>query len=30
MTQALGLGHKFDTDIPSELPGNIPTREFYD
>lgn len=30
MTWALGLGHKFDTDIPSELPGNIPTREFYD
>ena len=30
MTHALGLGHKFDTDIPSELPGNIPTREFYD
>ena len=30
MTWKLGLGHKFDTDIPSELPGNIPTREFYD
>jgi penicillin-binding protein 2 len=30
MTQALGLGHKFDTDIPYELPGNIPTRAFYD
>ena len=30
MTWKLGLGHKFDTDIPSELAGNIPTREFYD
>ena len=30
MTFALGLGHKFDTDIPSELSGNIPSREFYD
>ena len=30
MTWKLGLGHKFDTDIPSELPGNIPTREVYD
>lgn len=30
MTQALGLGHKFDTDIPYELSGNIPTRAFYD
>ena len=30
MTHVLGLGHKFDTDIPAELPGNIPTREYYD
>ena len=30
MTQKLGLGHKFDTDIPYERPGNIPTREYYD
>lgn len=30
MTWKLGLGHKFETDIPSELAGNIPTREFYD
>lgn len=30
MTWALGLGHKFDTDIPYERPGNIPTREYYD
>ena len=30
MTQALGLGHKFDTDIPYELSGNIPTRAYYD
>ena len=30
MTWKLGLGHKFDTDIPSELSGNIPTSEFYD
>ncbi len=30
MTHKLGLGHCFDTDIPYELPGNIPTVEFYD
>lgn len=30
MTQNLGLGHKFETDIPYERPGNIPTRAFYD
>lgn len=30
MTYKLGLGHKFDTDIPYERPGNIPSREYYD
>lgn len=30
MTHKLGLGQKFDTDIPYEKTGNIPTREFYD
>lgn len=30
MTYRMGLGHKFDTDIPFELTGNIPTREYYD
>ncbi|MCR5013939.1 MAG: penicillin-binding protein 2 [Bacteroidales bacterium] len=30
MAWALGLGHKFDTDIPYEKSGNIPTREYYD
>lgn len=30
MTQVLGLGHKFDTDIPYERPGNIPSRAYYD
>ena len=30
MTQKLGLGHQFDTDIPYEKPGNIPPRAFYD
>ena len=30
MTQVLGLGHKFDTDIPYERPGNIPSRTYYD
>ncbi len=30
MTWALGLGHKFDTDIPYEKSGNIPSREYYD
>ena len=27
---SLGFGKKFDTDIPFELNGNIPTAEFYD
>ncbi len=30
MTYKMGLGHKFDTDIPYELSGNIPSREYYD
>lgn len=30
MMMAFGLGHKFDTDIPFELPGNIPSRAFFD
>ena len=30
MTHKLGLGHCFDTDIPYELPGNIPTVAYYD
>ena len=30
MTWAMGLGHKFDTDIPYEKSGNIPTRDYYD
>lgn len=30
MTQNFGLGHEFNTDIPYEKPGNIPTRAFYD
>ena len=30
MTQNLGLGHRFDTDIPYERSGNIPTRAYYD
>ena len=30
MTWAMGLGHRFDTDIPYEKSGNIPTREYYD
>ncbi len=30
MTQKMGLGHKFNTDIPSERPGNIPSRAYYD
>ncbi len=25
-----GFGHRFNTDIPFELPGNIPTREYFD
>lgn len=27
---AFGLGHRFDTDIPFEVPGNIPSREYFD
>lgn len=30
MTYKLGLGHKFNTDIPYERSGNIPSREYYD
>lgn len=30
MVNNLGLGKKFNTDIPYEKSGNIPTREFYD
>ena len=30
MTQKMGLGHKFNTDIPYERPGNIPSRAYYD
>ena len=30
MTHKLGLGHKFDTDIPYERSGNIPSRAYYD
>lgn len=30
MTYQLGLGHRFDTDIPYERSGNIPTVDFYD
>ena len=30
MTYKLGLGHTFGTDIPYEVKGNIPTREYYD
>lgn len=25
-----GLGHRFNTDIPFEVSGNIPSREYYD
>jgi penicillin-binding protein 2 len=25
-----GFGHRFDTDIPFELPGNIPSRAYFD
>lgn len=25
-----GLGHRFDTDIPFETPGNVPTVEYFD
>ena len=30
MTWNLGLGHTFDTDIPYEKSGNIPTVSYYD
>ena len=30
MTYNLGFGHKFKTDIPYEVAGNIPSREYYD
>ena len=30
MTYKLGLGHPFNTDIPFEKSGNIPSREYYD
>ena len=30
MVNKLGLGKRFNTDIPYEKSGNIPTREFYD
>ena len=30
MTWNLGLGHVFDTDIPYERSGNIPTSAYYD
>lgn len=30
MTSKMGLGHKFNTDIPYERSGNIPTCEDYD
>lgn len=30
MTYNLGLGRKFNTDIPYERSGNIPSREYYD
>ena len=30
MTAKLGFGQRFGTDIPSELKGNIPSREYYD
>ncbi len=30
MTYKMGLGHTFGTDIPYELKGNIPSREYYD
>lgn len=25
-----GFGHKFNTDIPYEVPGNIPSKEYFD
>jgi len=30
MAFKMGLGHKFDTDIPYEVSGNIPSRAYYD
>ena len=30
MTYNLGFGRKFKTDIPYEVAGNIPSREYYD
>ena len=30
MTYQMGLGHKFNTDIPAERSGNIPSVEYYD
>lgn len=30
MMHIFGLGHKFSTDIPFEVSGSIPTREYYD
>ncbi|MCF0200871.1 MAG: penicillin-binding protein 2 [Bacteroidales bacterium] len=30
MTYRMGLGHKFNTDIPYETSGNIPERDYYD
>ena len=30
MTYKMGLGHPFGTDIPYEVKGNIPSREYYD
>ena len=30
MTYKMGLGHTFGTDIPYELKGNIPSREYFD
>ena len=30
MTYKMGLGRKFNTDIPYERSGNIPSREYYD
>jgi penicillin-binding protein 2 len=30
MVYKFGLGHKFDTDIPYEVSGNVPTLKYYD
>lgn len=30
MLYNMGLGHTFNTDIPFEVSGNIPSREYYD